>query len=217
MASILALLLMLSIIGCSKGNDKPILDCVKFKEEYEALNDKANDDGSLYSSIEIAEDNTVTYVDLDGLLKQLSNGTHVVYMGWPECGWCRRSIPVLIDEVNKYSGINIYYYNIKKDREEYEKGNKENLIAISNQLKKSEFAFDQYLESYDDGTIKPVASAIYFIQQGKVVAIHTRTVESHIDNYEPLTQKQLQELEAIFDNYLDTISQKTPIGCGECQ
>ena len=54
------------------------------------------------------------------------------------------------------------------------------------------------------------------IKDGEIIAIHTNTVEGHIDDFEPLSQDEQGVLAEIFDNYLDKLTEKNPLGCSGC-
>ena len=60
----------------------------------------------------------------------------------------------------------------------------------------------------------PVGAVI--VKDGEIIAIHTNTVEGHIDDFEPLSQDEQSILAEIFDNYLDKLTEKNPLGCSGC-
>ena len=89
--------------------DKNVKDNIRFSKEY----------GS------VSEDNVFVYKNVDEIIKIMEHGTGVVYLGFPECPWCRAYVKYL-NEVAEEVGIDeIYYYNILEDRtnntEEYQK------------------------------------------------------------------------------------------------
>lgn len=64
----------------------------------------------------IATDNIFVYRNSEEIIKILEHGTGIVFLGFPECPWCRAYAPILND-VAKSNGIDkIYYYNIADDR-----------------------------------------------------------------------------------------------------
>ncbi len=212
------LLSLLMLFGCT--SNKELTDGERFKQEYEAYNGQKDDHGNQYTSIEINADSTIKYATEDNIEELLLRGTHVVYLGWPTCGWCRRAIPVLIDTVNEYSGVNLYVYNIKEARDEYEKGTDSSSAklykTIAEAIDLCDLKLDDIFQRYEDGTLKLVSSAVYFVKDGSIVAIHKRTVDSHLDSYEPLTTAQQNELADIYRGYLDEIVKSEPVGCGDC-
>lgn len=89
--------------------NKNMEDNVRFAKEY----------GS------VSEENVFVYKDIDEIIKIMEHGTGVVYLGFPDCPWCRAYVKYL-NEVALEVGIDeIYYYNILEDRtnntEEYQK------------------------------------------------------------------------------------------------
>lgn len=208
---IIAILLSIALLltGCQKTSD-----AIRFKKEYEKLNGQKDENGVSYSDIEIDENNTIRYMEYDQLQEVFNNGTHLVYLGWPGCPWCRRSLPVVIDTVNSYPGIYIYYFNILQYRNEYEKNpdsdKGKKYKAVADMLKQYSTQF------YDDGTAKLVASNFYFIKDGEIIGVHNRTVSTHYDPYEPLMDYQKEELSTIIAEYLEILIKTVPPGCKEC-
>lgn len=214
----IVLLMLLSLIGCQPKQDKT--DSIRFKEEYEAINGKVNESGKTVTTIEIDENNSVKYIEQNEVVEALTNGTHVMYFGWPECTWCRRSIPVLIEAVNQYPGMRIYYFSIKQAREDYENGLKSELAYLYKEISKilllSDVDFTEISEIDDIGVLKIVASMLLFVKDGEIIGAHKRTVESHFDSYEELTQQQIIELKEIYDNFLQEMVNDDPAGCSGC-
>lgn len=206
----LCVLLLTSVSGCRQK----ISDSLKFKKEYEALNGKKDDSNVSYLPIEISKDNTVRYCDYDKAIEALENGTHLVYLGWPGCPWCRSMLPVLIEEVNKVQGVYIYYCNILSLREAFENDPQS---SSGRQYKRFADLLEEYAGSkYEDGTAKLTASNVYFVREGEIIAVHNRTVESHLDPYEPLMDYQKQQLAEQFGKLLEELTKDIPIGCLDC-
>lgn len=210
--------ILLSLIGCKTDDIKT--DNIRFKEEYESINGQLNESGKTITTIEIDENNSVKYIEQQEVIDSLINGTHVIYFGWPECSWCRRALPVLIDAVNQYPGMRIYYFSIKQAREDYENGVESQLAALYKEVSKvllmSEVDFSKISEVDDNGVLKIVASMLIFVKDGEVIGAHRRTVESHFDSYEELTKEQIAELKDIYDCYLQEMVNDNPAGCSGC-
>ncbi|MBR0138130.1 MAG: hypothetical protein IJM15_06955 [Erysipelotrichaceae bacterium] len=203
---LLAILLLLCVSGCKKETD-----ALRFKKEYEALNGKKDSEGVSYLQIEINGNNTVRYCDYEKIVEAIDNGTHLVYLGWPHCPWCRSMLPVLIEAVNEYKGVYIYYFSVYDLRSSYEKDSEssdgQKYKRIADMLKEQATSF------YDDGTAKLTASNVYFIREGELIAVHNRTVSSHLDPYEPLMDYQKKELKDEFSVLLEELVKDIPIGC----
>ena len=216
LAALLGVLMLMTACGCQDKSS----EALRFKREYEQLNGQKDDDGKPYPEISIPEENTVRYVDSEKICEAFENGTHVIYLGWPECGWCRRMLPVLLQTVKEYSGISVYYFSIKAARQAYEDGSDEKLaqiyLNIVEELKRDDYDLSSELNYYDDGTIRIPSSLVFFIKEGEIIGAHKRTVESHLDSYEELTESQASELAEIYRSYLNEMVRKTAPGCDDC-
>lgn len=116
-------------------------DAVKFAKEYD-----------------VTEDNVFAYRTADEIIKILENGTGIVYLGFPECQWCRAYVPML-NEVAKANNIDkIYYYNISQDR----KDNTENYQKIVSLL-------DENLLYDEEGNKRIYVPDVTFVLNGKII------------------------------------------------
>ncbi len=215
--TILLLTLVIILTGCSDKED--VSDSLKFKQEYESLNGQKDDDGLSYSMVEISSDCKVKYMTKDKITEVLTNGTHVVYFGWPTCPYCRLAVPILLETIEEYSGISMYYYDIKELRDAYVKDPSSEDGQLYSEISKI-ISFSECdlssIDAFEDGTLKLAASIMYFIKDGEIIGYHRGTVESHLNAYEPLEEDQKEELKDIYRSYLDEMIKKSPIGCGDC-
>lgn len=85
------------------------LDAMKFKEEYEKLNGVKSGKEE-YPEVEISADNPVVYADYKEIEEIITSGTGAIYFGFPECPWCRNSVPQLISAAEEVGLDKIYYY-----------------------------------------------------------------------------------------------------------
>ena len=172
-------LMLFSLIGCK--TDEVKTDNIRFKEEYESINGQLNDKGKTITTINIDENNSIRYIEQQEVVEALINGTHVVYFGWPECSWCRRALPVLIDAVNEYPGMRIYYFSIKQAREDYDNGVDSELAELYKEISKillmSDVDFSEISEVDENGILRIVASMLIFVKNGDVIGAHRRTVD----------------------------------------
>ncbi len=215
--AILLLSLAIILTGCSKKED--VSDSLKFKQEYESLNGQKDDEGLSYSTVEISSNCKVKYMTKDKITEVLTNGTHVVYFGWPTCPYCRLAVPILLETIEEYSGISMYYYDIKELRDAYSSDtNSEDGKLYSEIVKIISFSECDLstIDTFEDGSLKLSASIMYFIKDGEIIGYHRGTVESHLNAYEPLEETQKEELKEIYRSYLDEMIKKSPIGCGDC-
>lgn len=117
-----------------------------------------NDNKVFASEYGITEDNVYVYRTLEEINKILENGTALVYLGFPECPWCRGYVPI-INEVAKEEGLDkIYYFNIKKDREDNSKLYQKTVELLGDNLR------------YDnEGNRRIYAPSLIAVKNGKVV------------------------------------------------
>ncbi len=117
-----------------------------------------NDNKVFASEYGITEDNVYVYRTLEEINKILEKATGLVYLGFPECPWCRGYVPI-INEVAKEQGLDkIYYFNIKKDREDNSKLYQKTVELLSDNLR------------YDnEGNRRIYAPSLIAVKNGKVV------------------------------------------------
>ncbi len=154
-------------------------DAIKFAKEYTL----------------IEKDNVFKYASIDKIINTLETGTGVVYLGFPECQWCQQYV-VYLNEIAKDRKISqIYYYNIKEDREE----NSKNYQKITKLLK-------DYLPEDEDGNPKVYVPAVIFMNKGTVLGFDDET--SHdtkgFDNpSEYWTKSEIEDLKDRLNSYID--------------
>ena len=116
----LLMIILLSIVFIknldNKDNQVDNSDAIKFKQEYENLNE-VEDGEKTYKTISISEDNPMVYSKYDEIEKIFTDQTGVIYFGFPECPWCRNAVPVLIDAAKEIGIDKIYYFNALKIRD----------------------------------------------------------------------------------------------------
>lgn len=219
-----------AIIGYLKiiNNDNLISeDAIKFKDEYEVYNGQKSTLGEKYLTLEIKDSNPIKYSSYDEIIDVIKNQTGIIYLGFPECPWCRNIIPVLFD-VAKDNNINtIYYLNIKKERTSYiveddklvyetdENGKeKKGTEGYHKLLKVLDKHLTEYIITYNDKTYETGEKRIYaptvlFVKDGKVLGLHVSTVSSHLNGYDKMTEEQMDELYSIYEDYILEIKSAT--------
>ncbi len=204
-----ALVAVLSYVKVTNLNT----DAFKFKNEYEKLNGKEISNGLEYKKLSIDNSNPIKYSNYDEIVDVIKNKTGVIYLGFPECPWCRNALPVLL-EVAKDNNIDtIYYKNIKDDRDTFEikddkavktkdgqKGYYKLLKALDDEL--SDYTLTKDDEVYETGEKRVYAPTVIFVKDGNVVGLHVSTVSSHENPYEDLTDEQHDELYDIYEEYV---------------
>lgn len=202
-------------------------DAIKFKKEYESLNDtKVNN--KKYKKVEINKNNPIKYSNYDEIIDVIKNKTGVIYLGFPECPWCRNAVPVLLDVARNNNIDTIYYLNILNERDsyvvkdgkiEYAKDDKGNDVKGTDGYLKLLNVLDKELEDYviefegkeyNTNSKRIYAPTVIFVREGKVIGLHVSTVSSQTDPYKDLTKKQYKEL---YDEYSSYVSSMNSSSC----
>lgn len=145
-SSIVVLLLIVGLVlflvfKKNKINKNIDEEKIKFAEEYKTT-----------------KDNVFTYRTIEEINKILKNGTGLVFLGFPECPWCRGYVPI-INEVAKKEGLEkIYYFNIYEDR----KNNTEEYQEMVKLLK-------GFLRYDDEGNERIYAPSLIAVKNGKIL------------------------------------------------
>ena len=211
---IIGFLFLLIIIGgivYTSFDDKITKDEKEFKKEYESLNGKNNNHGKTYMTIEIPKDNNVTYADYKKTMDFLKEGTGILYLGFPECPWCRNLMPILIKTATENEINDVYYFNALsiRDIKELKDGKIVTTKKGTKEYYKLVDKLSDYLTPYEglnDDSIKRIYfPTLIFVQGGKIVGSHIGTVDSQKDPYKPLTKEQKKELEEIITNNINKI------------
>ena len=109
-------------------------------------------------------DNVFVYKDIDEIIKILEHGTGVVYLGFPECPWCKAYV-VYLNEVAKENDVKeIYYYNILEAR----KNNTDEYKKIVNIL-------SDYLQYDDEGNKRVYVPSVIGVNDGEIVSFDDET------------------------------------------
>lgn len=125
-----------------------VIDSVKFSREYDSVD----------------TENVFVYRDIEEIINILRNGTGVVYLGFPECPWCRAYVSYL-NEVAKENGLDkIYYFNILEDR----KNDTEEYKEIVNLLK-------FYLRYDNEGKKRVYVPAVIAVKKGIIIGFDDET------------------------------------------
>lgn len=208
---VLVAFLFISVTGCTSKNS----DAIKFKNEYESLNGKKGYGDNINPEVKIDKKNAVKYADADKIIDVLDNGTGIIYLGYPECPWCRNAVPILLEAASELNVKDVYYMNLKDERDTIEvmeegtlKTTKEGTEGYKKLLKRLDAVLDEYvLEDLNGNEVKTGEKRIYvplvlFVREGKIVGFHADTVSSQTNPYVALTTDQKNEL---LDIYIDLI------------
>lgn len=217
----------LAIISYLGVKNSEFSDALKFKKEYESLNGKVSYGENKYKDLNISKNNPIKYSNSNEIIDVINNGTGIIYLGFPECPWCRTAVPVLLDVVKDNKIDKIYYLNIKDERDSYVIEDGKLTLALNDdgeEIKGTEGYFklldalkdnlSDYIISYEDKTYEVGEKRIYapsviFVKDGKVLGIQVSTVEGQTDPFKNLTEEQYEELYSIYEGYANNIYSST--------
>ena len=200
-----ALLLTLSLLKMpGKITNK---DAIKFKEEYEDLNGKTNENSKKkYRTIKIDSRNKIVYSSAKEVLKMMEEKkSFVVYFGFDSCPWCR-SVVENVSKISKELDEDIYYVDVKEIRDVYELDD-ENKAKLTKEgdknylklIKKLDSVLKEYtLTTDDDNEVKVGEKRIYApnivsIIDGSAKELTTGLSDKQTDGYMTLTDEMKKE------------------------
>lgn len=203
---VLMIPLLILLTGCFKTTDGE-----KFKEEYESLNGTTSVSDKGYLEVDVDKNNVMKYTSIDKIIDIIKNGTGVIYLGYPECPWCRNAVSALLEASDSTSIDTIYYLNMKDVRDRLTLDSDGNIITEKEGVKGYDellAALDSILDDYtltkEDGTTvtadekRVYVPLVVFVKNGKIVDYHIDTVESQRDPYVALTKEEKNELINIY-------------------
>lgn len=211
----ICLIIIISIMGLVlifMKTDEPKLnyteDEISFKDEYEKLNGTELASDYILKTINIDSDNNVEYISDKDIIDKLTNGTNVIYFGWASCNWCRSLVPTLISTLKENNIDKLYYYDFKNLRAAYENNNDEDKNKIYEEIieiigNDITSVFDE--ESIRSGEKKILAPTVVFIKDGKYVGIHIKTVDSHMNATDELTNSQVKEMQGLLKTNINKL------------
>lgn len=192
-------------------------DSLKFKEDYEKVNNQKVTDELSYSELNLPSYNPMKYSSYEEIFKLLTDGTGVIYFGFPECPWCRNIVPVLIDSALESNIDTIYYLNIREDRDT-KKLNKKGKVVTEKEGTKDYQKLLELLkdnlreyEGLNNKNIKRIyVPLVVFVKEGKVIG----TMESltsfqervNGNGFMQMTKEEKQELSNIYKEYFQKLN-----------
>ena len=156
---------------------------------------------------EVSEDNVFVYRNIDEIIQIMEEGSGIVYLGFPECEWCQAYVKYL-DEVAKEMEIEeVYYFNIKEDREENTKEYQKIVKLLEERLQKD-----------DEGEPRVFVPNVSFHAKGKLVGNNCETsldTKGLKDPKEYWTKEEVKELKASLTKYINRVIPALTT-CTEC-
>lgn len=214
---LLVILMVFMVCACGKESD-----AVRFKNEYEVLNGKKlKGSSNKVKNLSISKNNPIKYASYEEVIDVIKKGTGIIYLGYPECPWCRSALPVLLEAAKDYKIDTIYYINMHDERDYYEvkdgklvykkddngndikgtKGYFKLLSALDSELEEYTVT-DNDGKEYDTGEKRIYVPLIIFVHDGKIVGTHLSTVDTQESGYDELTDEEYDELNGIYANYI---------------
>ncbi len=214
-----AIVLVLNIQKVISNNKQT--DGIKFKEEYEKLNGKKNDQGKKYREITIDSKNKIVYKTTEEVLDLIDKKkSFVLYFGFDTCPWCRSVVPTLAS-ISKELNQEVYYIDVKDIRDTFEldDDNKPKLVKkgskdYSKLLEKLEPVLEEYtLTDSDNNEIEVGEKRIYApniisIIDGKAEELTTGISNKQTDGYMKLTKEMKKETYNKIKKVLKQVSDK---------
>lgn len=195
------------LLGCS-NNDKKEVDAIKFKKEYESLNNEETSYGNnAYRELDIDEENPFIYKSAKDIVKMIDNKeTFVVYFGFSSCPWCRSVIENLIN-VSSDLGIDyIYYVDVLEIRDTLKLDDNNEIITSKEGtddyyklLEKLDNVLDDYTLTTKDGKEvntnekRIYAPNIISVVDGVPTKMTTGISDLQTDAYMELTEEMIDE------------------------
>lgn len=214
-----AIVLVLNIQKVISNNSQT--DDIKFKEEYEKLNGKKNDQGKKYREITIDSKNKMVYKTTEEVLDLIDKKkSFVLYFGFDTCPWCCSVVPTLAS-ISKELNQEVYYIDVKDIRDTFEldDDNKPKLVKKGSKdygklLEKLEPVLEDYtLTDSDNNEIKVGEKRIYApsivsVIDGKAKELTTGISDKQTDGYMKLTKEMEKDTYNKIKKVLKQVSDK---------
>lgn len=175
----------------NRNKQHTITDAVRFAEEYD-----------------ITKENVFVYRNAEEIIKILENGTGIVYLGFPECQWCKAYVPILNDVAKENNITKIYYFNILEDR----KNNTKDYQKIMSFLKDN-------LDYDDEGNHRIFVPDVTFILDGEIIGHDNETsvISDDITPKEYWTTEKVKDLKKRLTEYMNKLNEDgmCTTGCNE--
>ena len=183
-----------------------------FINEYEKLNGELSEEGKKYPEVNIPSKNNIKYLTIEETLDILDDGTAAIYIGYPECIYCRSAVQVLFDTAKESDIESVYYLDISKiwDVKEVDKDGKVVTVqeADSNYNKLLEELDDIHIEDYvlkdkdgkeiDVEEKRIIVPLVIFVVNGDIVSSNVGTLFSQKNPYISLNDDQVKGLSEIY-------------------
>ena len=154
---------------------------------------------------EIKDDNVYTYKSIDEIIKIIEHGTGIVYLGFPECPWCQRYVVYLNEVAKKENLEEIYYYNIKEDREKN-----------TNDYQKLVSLLEKNLQYDKEGNKRIYAPSIIAVKNGEIVGFDDETAYDTKGHATPNEYWSDEEVKDLKKKLTTMIKEVNKVMCTDC-
>lgn len=177
---VLLLTFLLVLTGCkvTKISDEEQTDALKFHSEYPL----------------VSKNNVYKYATYQNVVDIIKSGSGIIYLGFPNCPWCKEATPILNSVAKAKNVKEIYYYNHKDIRQN---NTKEYQALVS--------LLSDFLTADEDGNKKIYAPTVIFVQNGKIKGIHVGTVDTHDATKRKMTSDEKKQLKKIYSDFIDQV------------
>ncbi len=197
--------------------EEVLSDGEKFKRDFEQYNGLTYEDtNDLVIDVEIPEDNPFVYKTGKEIVDVLENESAYVLFGYASCPLTRAAIETLVSALAENGINNVYYVDIKDMRDEYVAGSSiipekvkdgspayyDILDFFGSKLEKYYVSDETGFYLYDTGVKRLYSPTFVAVNDGKIVAMHEKLVDTYDNTNRELTKEEKEELKK---EYIDVI------------
>lgn len=227
---VIILLIVISLVGLTACSKKEKSDALKFKEEYEKINNEKTSYGTINREVSISKDNPFIYKSAEEINEMIENKeTFAVYFGFATCPWCRSVIETLIETAKEKGLDTIYYVDVYDIRDQLKLDDNGSVVVD----RKGSDAYYKLLENLDNvltdytltdsdnnsvatGEKRIFAPNVVSIINGKASLLATGISEKQTDPYAELTPEIRKDTKDAFVKVINQVLHPnicTPDGC----
>ena len=190
------ILLFVFVCFClTSCSDNKKSDSLKFKLEYESINNLKNDNNKKYREVNISSDNPFVYATASSIVEKINNNeTFIVFFAFKECPWCRSVVEELIRAAKDSDVSTIYYVDVKdiRDIKKVDNGQVVDVKSGSPAYMQLIDNFDNVLDDYTLDGVSVSEKRIYApnliaVSNGKAIKLETGISDELKDPYQDLT------------------------------
>lgn len=221
---LLIVLVATMITGCKES------DGVKFKKEYESLNNKeAFSPEYKYLEVNIPKDNKIIYKSDSEIIDVIKNETAVIYFGFNSCPWCRSMVENLIKVTDDLNIKNVYYVDVKDIRDTLEVDENGNILRTKSwtpAYRELLTLLDEHLDYYvitdkDGNEVETKEKRIYapnvvVVKDGKVLGLTTGVSENLENPFGEIDESIKKESYDMLYELIDDIKPSNSCSHGAC-